>query len=168
MIPCDEKIIDLYVNEKKSCKEICRMYGLSTNSSTNIAIRLKKLGIKIRKDAGENHHNWKGGKILKGDDYIGIWNPSHIRADSQGYVYEHTLVYEKEKGILPKKNEVIHHIDMDKHNNNIENLYLCDHKKHIKIHRSLEKLVKQLIDMKIIEFKEEKYQINELLKKEGE
>jgi hypothetical protein len=61
LLPSDDKIIELYEKEKKSCKEICRMYGLSVNSSTNIGIRLKKLGINIRKDAGENHHNWKGG-----------------------------------------------------------------------------------------------------------
>ena len=43
MIPNDEKLIELYEKEKKSCKEICRLYGLSENSSTNIGIKLKKL-----------------------------------------------------------------------------------------------------------------------------
>ena len=157
MIPSDDKIIDLYVNEKKSCKEICRMYGLSENSSTNIGIRLKKIGIKIRKDAGKNHHNWKGGKILKGDGYVGIWNPTHERADKQGYVYEHTLVYEKEKGVLPLQNQVIHHIDMDKLNNNIDNLYLCNYKEHIKAHRSLEKIAKKLMAMGILGFEKGEY-----------
>lgn len=157
MIPNDEKLIELYEKEKKSCKEICRLYGLSENSSTNIGIKLKKLGVTIRKDAGKNHHNWKGGIISKGDGYIGIWKPKHPRADKQGYVYEHTLVYEKEKGILPSKNEVIHHIDMDKHNNSIDNLYLCNNKEHLEIHRSLEKIVRTLIDRNIIEFQNGKY-----------
>lgn len=157
MLPSNEKIIELYVNQKKSCKEICRMYGLSEKSSTNIGIRLKKLGIEIRKDAGINHHNWKGGIISKGDGYIGIWKPEHPRADKQGYVYEHTLVYEKEKGILPSKNEVIHHIDMDKHNNSIDNLYLCNNKEHLEIHRSLDKIVRTLINRNIIEFQNGKY-----------
>lgn len=162
MIPSDEKIVELYVKEKKSCKDICRIYGLSSNSSSNIGIRLKKLGVEIRKDAGKNHHNWKGGKIIKGDGYIGIWNPQHVRADNQGYVYEHTLIYEQEKGILPNDKQIIHHIDMDKSNNSIENLYLFESsKEHIISHRSLEKLVKDLLQKNIIEFKDGVYIIKE-------
>lgn len=161
LLPSDEKIIELYVKQKKSCKEICRMYGLSQNSSSNLGIRLKNLGITIRKDAGKNHHNWKGGVISKGDGYIGVWKPNHPRADKQGYVYQHTLIYEKEKCVLPNKGELIHHIDMDKHNNSIDNLYLCDNKKHLEIHRSLEKLVKNLLKKNIIVFKNGKYILNE-------
>ena len=41
MIPSDEEIKRIYLEEKKSCKEICRMFGLSENSSSNIGIRLK-------------------------------------------------------------------------------------------------------------------------------
>lgn len=164
MIPCDEEIKRIYLEEKKSCKEICRMFGLSENSSSNIGIRLKKMGVTIRKDKGKEHHNWKGGKILKGDDYIGIWKPEHERADKQGYVYEHTLVYENKTGKLPKKDEVIHqkdevihHIDLDKHNNNFNNLYLCNNKQHIETHRSIEKLIKPLLEKEIIEFHNGKY-----------
>lgn len=160
MLPDNEKLINLYLEEKKSCKAICRMYGLSEASSSNIGRKLKKLGIEIRKDAGKNHHNWKGGIINKGDGYIGVWKPDHPRADKQGYVYEHTLVYENKTGLLPNKNQVIHHIDMDKHNNSIDNLYLCNHKEHITIHRSLERLVKNLMNNGIITFENGKYELN--------
>lgn len=152
MLPNDEKIIELYEKEKKSCKEICRMYGLSEKSSTNVGIRLKKLGIKIRKDAGKNHHNWKGGRIIKGDGYIGIWNPNHKKADNQGYVYEHTLVMEKFLKREISKEEEIHHININKQDNNISNLCLCSHQEHLKIHRSIEKLIPYLLDKKIIYF----------------
>lgn len=40
LLPSDEELVRLY-EEKKSCKEICRIYGLSTNSSTNVGIKLK-------------------------------------------------------------------------------------------------------------------------------
>lgn len=152
MLPNDEKIIELYEKEKKSCKEICRMYGLSEKSSTNVGIRLKKLGIKIRKDAGKNHHNWKGGRIIKGDGYIGIWNPNHKKADNQGYVYEHTLVMENFLKREISKEEEIHHININKQDNNISNLCLCSHQEHLKIHRSIEKLIPYLLDKKIIYF----------------
>ena len=152
LLPSDDKIIELYEKEKKSCKEICRMYGLSVNSSTNIGIRLKKLGINIRKDAGENHHNWKGGRILKGDGYIGIWNPKHKKADNQGYVYEHTLIIEEKLKRNLNKDEEIHHINLNKQDNDINNLYLCSHKIHLKIHRSMEKLIPYLLKKNIIFF----------------
>ena len=155
LLPNDDKIIELYEKEKKSCKEICRMYGLSPNSSTNLGIRLKKLGIKIRKDAGENHHNWKGGKIIKGDGYIGIWNPNHIKADNQGYVYEHTLIIEKKIKRHLHQNEEIHHINLNKKDNNIENLCLCTHKEHLTIHRSVEKIIPYLLEQNIIFFDKE-------------
>ena len=47
LLPDDSKLIELYVKDKKSCKEICRMYGLSVNSSSNLGVKLKKLGIEI-------------------------------------------------------------------------------------------------------------------------
>lgn len=157
--PSDEIIYDLYVNKKMNLVQICRLYGMKDKSRHLISERLKLMGVEIRQDKGINHHNWKGGKITKGDGYIGIWQPDHIRADSQGYVYEHTLVYEKEKGILPSKDQVIHHIDIDKKNNSIENLYLCNHKEHIEIHRSLEKLVKELLKRNIIKFENGRYEL---------
>lgn len=161
MMPDDERLIELYINEKKSCKEICRMYGMSTNSSGRIGDRLKCLGIEVRKDAGKNHHGWKGGRISKGSNYVGIWMPEHERADNQGYVYEHTLVYENAYGVLPKKGEVIHHIDLDKHNNDIGNLYLCDNKKHLSVHRSIEKLIKPLLENGIVVFDDGEYRLSD-------
>ena len=58
---------------------------------------------------------------------------------------------------LPSKDEVLHHIDLDKHNNNFNNLFLCNHKEHIKIHRSLEKLIPELLKRKIIKFENGEY-----------
>lgn len=159
LLPSDEELIELYTKEHKTCADICEMFGLSKNSRSNVSLKLRKHGIEIRKDAGKNHHNWKGGRIIKGDGYYGIWNPKHCRADNQGYVFEHTLVYEKNTGYLPKKGEVIHHIDIDKFNNEFSNLYLCGHKEHLEIHRSIEKLIKPLLEKKIIGFKKGGYYI---------
>lgn len=154
MLPDDETIIDLYVNKKLNCKQILNMYGMKSGSTHCLVDKLKLHGISIRRDAGENHHNWKGGVVDKGRGYIGIWKPDHPRASHQGYVYAHTLEYEKNTGYLPQKGETIHHIDMDKHNNNFSNLYLCTNRKHAIAHRSVEKLVKELLKRNIIEFKD--------------
>lgn len=165
LLPNDDILIDLYVNKKITCKEICRMYGLSTGSSTNLGRRLKKLGVKIRKDAGENHHNWKGGRIIKGDGYVGIWKPGHKKADNQGYVYEHTLIIESQIQRNLNKDEEVHHINLNKQDNNINNLCLCTHKTHLKIHRSMEKLIPVLLEKDIIYFDNEsnEYKIKSLM-----
>lgn len=155
MLPTNDVLIDLYINQKKSCKEICRMYGLKPGSSTNLGKMLKKMGIEIRKDAGENHHNWKGGRITKGDGYIGIWNPNHNKADNQGYVFEHTIIMEKYLNRQIKKDEEIHHINLNKKENDLKNLYLCNHKTHLKIHRSIEKIIPVLLEKDIIYFDRE-------------
>lgn len=159
VVPSTKELNKLHNEQGISLKGICRLYGLSPNSSGNLSAYLKKDGYNVTKQIGKYHHSWKGGKISKGDNYIGIWNPTHERADHQGYVYEHTLVMEKENGILPNKDQVIHHIDLNKKNNKIENLYLCDHKIHTKCHRSIERLIKPLMDMNIIFFEDGEYKI---------
>ena len=158
MIADDKTIIELY-KSGKSCGDICRMYGLSPNSRRNISNRLRKYGIEIRMDRGANHHAWKGGRIIKGDGYYGIWKPDHERADKQGYVYEHTLVAEEKYGRLPDKGEVVHHINLDKLDNSPENLWLCGHREHIACHRSIEKLIKPLIEKGIIVFDNGEYKL---------
>jgi len=149
-VPSNEILYDLYVNNKKSAGFIAKKYNIKSRS--NVLIQLKKMGIDIRKDKGKNHHNWKGGRIIKGNNYIGIWNPDHERSDKQGYVFEHTLVAEKKYGRLPNKNEVIHHIDFNKQNNDSNNLYLCSYVDHTKLHRSADKLIKILLEKNIIVF----------------
>lgn len=154
----NEELVELYKNGE-NLREICEYYGLSPNTRSHISKKLKSLGVEIRQDKGDNHHAWKGGKIIKGDGYYGIWNPTHQRADKQGYVYEHTLVIEEKIGRLPNKDEVVHHINLDKLDNSPENLWLCGNKEHLICHRSIEKLIKPLLEKGIIEFDNGEYKI---------
>lgn len=160
-MPPDEELKRLYLDEKMTCKDICRKYGLSPNSSGNIGQKLKSMGVKIRRDAGEYHHAWKGGRIMKGDGYVGIWMPNHERADNQGYVYEHTLVAAKKYGRLPQAGEVVHHINLDKLDNSENNLWLCNNREHLVCHRSIEKLIKPLLEKGIISFCDGEYKVND-------
>lgn len=50
------------------------------------------------------------------------------------YCYEHHLIYWQNYGIVPNSEEVIHHKDGNKRNNNIENLELMNRVKHIIFH----------------------------------
>ena len=154
-IPDNKTLVDLYLNQKKSALEIARMYGVKNPAS--IYNNLRKEGVEIRTATMENHGMWKGGRTkCKGDGYKGILLHSHSRADNRGYVYEHTIVAEQKYGRLPQKGEVVHHINCDKHDNSPENLWLCSHKEHLSIHRSIEKLIKPLMESGVIIFDEEK------------
>ena len=44
-LPSWEKVADLYVNEKKTMADICRIYGLSQGSKSNISRKLREMGV---------------------------------------------------------------------------------------------------------------------------
>lgn len=72
---------------------------------------------------GSKHNAWKNGKNLMTHGYI------RIRINKK-YVYEHRYIMEKYLERPLKRNEIIHHIDGDKTNNNINNLKLMTKNKH--------------------------------------
>jgi hypothetical protein len=147
-----EELEKLYYKEELTMKEIGKLYDCSKGT---VWKWFQKYNLKARKMVGKNHGRWKGGRTNKGDGYIGIHKPKHQKADKSGYVFEHTLVIEKENGRLPKNNEVIHHINLDKKDNSPENLYLCTYKEHSKLHRAMEGMIKELLKGDIIYFDRE-------------
>ena len=76
------------------------------------------------------------GYIITHNGYKMLQVKNHPNKDSKGYVREHILVVEKEIGRFLNKGEVVHHIDGNKLNNNIENLKLMSDYEHRKLHSS--------------------------------
>jgi hypothetical protein len=102
-------------------------------------------------------------KITNG--YILIKDYNHPHRNWANDIMEHRLVVEKVLGRYLTKKECVHHIDMTRNNNSPSNLYLCKNKsENLKIHASLNKLVKQLLDHKIIDFKNGNYCLSEWFK----
>lgn len=60
--------------------------------------------------------------ILNG--YVVVYDPSNPRANSRGGVYEHVLVAEQKLGRYLKPEEVVHHSDRNRSNNNPDNLWV--------------------------------------------
>ena len=148
-----EQLWEDYVVLEMTQKEVGEKWGVSQKV---IWRALKKCGFPTRRAAArnqkrENNNNWKGGRylmpvtrkdgLLLGTGYVMIYNPEHHHAQSAGYVYEHVLVA-LEKYNLEKIPDgyCVHHIDLDKGNNNPENLCLMTRKDHAKAHNRLEEL----------------------------
>jgi hypothetical protein len=96
-----------------------------------------------RKDY-HNNHNWKGGKVhMLGYEFTFV--KDHPYANPIGYVKTARLVMENYLGRYLDPEEVVHHIDGDVTNNDIENLMLFSNKsEHQKHHWRIKKLGKQL------------------------
>jgi len=97
---------------------------------------------KLKKDIGDRfrlyirnkHHNWKGG-LFNRNGYIYIIDKENKIADSDGYVMLHRKVIDEKIGGLPKT-YVVHHIDRNKLNNQINNLiYLPNQSMHLKLEK---------------------------------
>lgn len=138
----------------ESATKIAKSMNLFTTSITRV---LKRNGFKCGHKKGKEHPMWKGGRGLK-SGYWTIYNPNHHRALNNGRVYEHIIILENHLGIKIKKEQPIHHIDFDRQNNKIENLYLCkNHKEHRELHNGLEFIARELFNKKNIGFKNGKY-----------
>ena len=79
-----------------------------------------------------------------------IWDDPNFKQGE--WVTQHRYNMSKHLGRKLLKNEVVHHIDMDKTNNNIDNLWLCNTSAHTKAHGSMNGYVKVLFNLGLVIF----------------
>ena len=77
---------------------------------------------------GEYHPNWNGGVYMQ-DGY------KSLKQEDGSYKFEHRIVMEEYLGRELSSDEIIHHIDGNRSNNDISNLQLLSRTEHIEIHR---------------------------------
>lgn len=78
---------------------------------------------------GESHP-----KKFTNKGYAIVYQPTHPRADSKGYVFEHIVMFENATGITVPDGCCIHHLNGDKADNRIENLCMMTHGAHTVFH----------------------------------
>ena len=138
----DEEFKDYLIFEYKdnSIRQIAHKLNV-----TQVAIRkyFKKYNIpfKEKKDTylrGAKAPNWNGGRHMH-NGYIEIYAPKHPHKNKRNCIYEHQKVMEDYLGRYLEKGEVVHHKDLCKTNNIIENLQLLTMSEHSKLHAKLRK-----------------------------
>lgn len=98
-------------------------------------VKGKKFPEMAAKRMGVGNPNWKGG-IKEEFGYIYLYKPDHPHTRHK-YVKRCVLVMEENIGRYLIGNEIVHHINNDRKDDRIENLYLCkDKSEHMKIHRN--------------------------------
>lgn len=92
---------------------------------------------------GEKSSSWNGGIKKTAKGYRMVLRPGHHRADRNGYVMEHILVFEQATGIIVPDNCCIHHLNGVKSDNRIENLCMMTRNAHTVFHHTGQKRSEQ-------------------------
>jgi hypothetical protein len=101
--------------------KVAELLGVSRSCVERTGKRLNLKTAKTGPRPGDKHPGWKGGRVMQGG-YRYLYRPDHPNATKAGYVLEHRLVVEQSLGRLLERNEVVHHIDANRENNDPANL----------------------------------------------
>lgn len=141
-------------------EDLCHSCAIKKWGKTRIGIKSTLKGRKRADMTGSNNPNYAGGIYMSSDGYIMIRNNEKYtgkgRVGWSLYSKLHKVVMESYLGRKLVKGEVIHHIDFNKLNNTLDNLFLCkSESEHRNIHASFEKQFSKLISDGLIIFNTE-------------
>jgi len=84
---------------------------------------------------GSDHHRWNDGRMLNGDGYVKVRvGIEHPLADSNGYAYEHHVVWCAAGRHSPGPDQTLHHRNEDKADNRLGNLEMLTRGDHNAVH----------------------------------
>ena len=84
--------------------------------------------------------------------FLGYGDDNYTRNDSSGWARHHTYVMEHQLNRKMKKGEIVHHIDGDRTNNNIDNLVLMTVAEHNKCHATSEEIIFEMVKQNLVIF----------------
>jgi len=104
----------------------------------------------------------RGTKHISAGGYVLVKSYDHPNRDSHNDVQEHILMMSNYLGRPINRGEIVHHINADKTDNRLDNLYLYSNaSEHGQGHGSLNKLLKELMRLNIVMFEKGEYKMVE-------
>lgn len=130
-VSCD-RLKELYVVQEKSVDAIAKELGL-----TRYAVRVKLRGIGVefrnRHEVGHLHaRRADRHRRVSPGGYAYVYQPTHHRANKQGYTPEHVWVWEQGHGTFLPDDWVVHHLNGVGDDNRPENLAAMPRNSHNK------------------------------------
>lgn len=92
----------------------------------------------MRGRTGAQHPVWKGGTKIDRDGYLVRYDPQHPWPRSRYTIREHIRVMELHRGCRLADDEVVHHLDGNRLNNDLANLVVMDAADHARHHREID------------------------------
>jgi hypothetical protein len=81
--------------------------------------------------------SWGKRTVKVSDGYVLVNIPEHPKS-FKGWYYEHRLVIESHLDRILEEWETVHHINENKQDNRLNNLFLCTREQHNKAHQTKE------------------------------
>lgn len=132
---CESSFTTWECKLKNGNGRFCSKQCFNKHQSVNVTEEIRKRTIDRLHKIGPEHPSWKNGRTVNHRGYVEVWVEDHPRLNRTHRVLEHRLVMEKHLGRYLEKNEIVHHKDRNKQNNNIENLELVQNiQEHMDVH----------------------------------
>jgi len=117
-------IKNLHWEQNKSLREIAKIMGISYSGGLRWYITRYSIPTKSRIDSMVIAKGQKHLQERFSQGYKYVYKPNHQNRNQKGWIFEHRYVMSEKLGKPLKKDDVVHHIDGNKLNNDIENLEL--------------------------------------------
>ncbi|KKK70663.1 hypothetical protein LCGC14_2921720 [marine sediment metagenome] len=112
---------------------------------TGITTRATRCSVCSKTQTGQHAHSWRGGRIRSNQyGYISLFDRSHHRANKNGYVMEHIVVWERANNKELPAGWVIHHLNGVKDDNRPTNLVALSSQKHFGVLAAKAKRIQEL------------------------
>lgn len=138
------KLKELYLDRNLSISQVAKQLGCAYGAVRAALVRFDIPRRHRGSDPREKHPSWKGGRVDDSYGYIQIKNREHPRANKQGYVREHIIIWENYHRRRLPKGWLIHHLNGIKDDNRPKNLVAMKAGEHTNQTQPFKKRIREL------------------------